>query len=88
MVACYCASLSVMCDLQQCDVLSLRSEICKKRKSLLMLALLDKPLHSQYFSFVNLDMVNKQSGFNWVRQHLHSETEFTILAVQDQVIAT
>ena len=88
MVACYCASFSVTCDLQQCNVLSLRSEICKKQKSLLMLALLVKPLHSQYFSFVNSDMVNKQSGFNWVRQHLHSETEYTILAVQDQVIAT
>ena len=53
-----------------------------------MSALLAKPLHSQYFSFVNSDVVDKQSSFNWRRQHLHSETESTILAVQDQVIAT
>ena len=53
-----------------------------------MSALLAKPLHSQYFSFVNSDVVDKQSSFKWRRQHLHSETESTILAVQDQVIAT
>ena len=87
MAASYCVSLSVTCDLRQCTMLSLRSEICKKQQSLLMSALLANPLHSQYFSFVNLNMVDKQSSFNWVRQHLHSETESTILAVQDQVIA-
>ena len=84
----YCASLSVPCDLRQCDVLSLRSEICKKQKNLLMSALLAKPLHGQYFSFVNSDVVDTQNSFNWLRRHLHSETESTVLAVQDQVIAT
>ena len=53
-----------------------------------MLALLAKPLHGQYFSFVNSDVVDTQNSFNWLRQHLHSETESTVLAVQDQVIAT
>ena len=84
----YCASLSVPCDLWQCDVLSLRSKICKKQKNLLMSALLAKPLYGQYFSFVNSDLVDTQIGFNWLRRHLHSETESTVLAVQDQVTAT
>ena len=84
----YCASLSVPCDLWRCNVLSLKREICKKQKYLLMSALLAKPLHSQYFSFVNSDVVDKQSNFNWLRQYLQSEIEFTILAEQDQVIAT
>ena len=88
MVASYCASLLVPCDLWQCNVISLKREICMRQKDLLMSALLAKPLHSQYFSFVSSDVVDKQSSFNWLRQHLHSETESTILAVQDQVIAT
>ena len=68
-------------DLQQCDALSVRSETCKKQKGLLMSALLAKPLHSQHLSFVHSDVVNKQSSFNWLRQHLHYEIELTILAV-------
>ena len=84
----YCASLSVPCDLRQCDMFSLKSEICKKQKSLLMSALLAKPLHGRYFSFVNSDVVDKRSSFNWLKLHLHSEIESTILAVQDQVLAT
>ena len=83
MAASYCASLLVPCDLWQCNALSLKREICKKQKDLLMSALLAKPLHRQYFSFVYSDLVDKQSSFNWLRQHLHSEIESTILAVQD-----
>ena len=88
MAASYCTSMSVPCHLRQCNAFSLRSEICKKQKSLLVSVLLAKPLHGQYFSFVNSDMVDKQSSFNWLRQYLHSKTESTVLAVQDQVIAT
>lgn len=36
----YSTSLSVPCDLWQCDALPLRCEICKKQKSLLISALL------------------------------------------------
>ena len=32
--------------------------------------------------------VDKQSSFMWLRQHLHSETELLIIAIQNQVIAT
>ena len=53
-----------------------------------MSALLAKSIQSKHFPFVNSDVVDKQGSFNWLRQHFHSETELTILAVQDQVIAT
>ena len=39
-------------------------------------------------SLVNSDVVDKRSSFNWLKLHLHSETESNILAVQDQVLAT
>jgi len=48
-------------------------------------SLLAKPLHGQFFCFVNGNVVDKQKSFAWLKQHLHSET---ILAIQNQVIAT
>jgi len=56
---------------------------------LLLSTLLAKPLHGQFFSFVESNVeVDKCRSFNWRKQHLHSETESTLLAIQDQVIAT
>ena len=85
----YFTTLSLSHNLQQCDVLSLKNGIHEKQTSLLLSTLLAKSLHGKFFSFVGLNVVvDKCRSFNWLKQHLHSETESTILAIQDQVIAT
>ena len=85
----YCASLSISLDFHHRNVLPLKSMICEKQKNLLLSTLLAKPLHGQFFSFVESNAeVDKCRSFNWLKQHLHSETESTVLAIQDQVIAT
>ena len=47
-----------------------------------------KPLHGKYFSFLASSGVDNADSTRWLRQHLHSESESTIFAMQDQVIAT
>ena len=56
--------------------------------SQLMSSLTAKPLHGQYYSLLNDNSIDKRRSIYWLNNHLHSETESTILAIQDQVIAT
>ena len=47
-----------------------------------------KSLHGQYYSLLNDGSVDKQKSLCWLKSHLHSETESTILAIQGQDVAT
>jgi len=69
-------------------ILNLKQIICKKQKSLLADSLVAKPLCGKYLSFLMSSNVDKGNSTRWLQQHLLSESESTILAVQDQVIVT
>ena len=59
-----------------------------KQMSMLMSALFYKPLHGKYIILLQSDDVDKPGSARWLWQHLHSESESTEFAIQDQVIAT
>ena len=82
----YCRSLAVPFDYTSCD--SMRDALCGQQLHSLTSSLLAKPLHGCFYSFLNTDAMDKQNSFMWLKQHLHSETESTIIAIQNQVIAT
>ena len=84
----YCATLSVACDLQCCELSSLKSTICERQSTQLMSSLIAKPLHGQFYSLLSNDLIDRHRSLCWLRHHLHSETESTVFAVQNQVICT
>ena len=51
-----------------------------------MSSLLSKPLHNKYITLLQSDSVPDRSGSTtWLQQHLHSESESTVFAMQDRV---
>ena len=84
----YCAALSIEADLQSCDFASLKSAICKKQRDQLLSSLTSKPLHGRFYSLLNDHLIDKSRSLCWLKSHIHSETESTVFAIQDQVIAT
>jgi len=53
-----------------------------------MSSLTSKPLHGKYITWLQSSDVDGPGSARWLQQHLHSESEFTVFAIQDQVIAT
>ena len=53
-----------------------------------MSALFSKLLHGKYITLPQSDDVDKLGSAMWLWQHLDSESESTVFAIQDQVIAT
>jgi len=53
-----------------------------------MSSILDKPLHGHYYALLNKTSTDKCRSVYWLKSHVHSESESTILAIQDQAIST
>jgi len=83
----YCSSLSRDAKIISFLPTTLKQAICGKQLSLLIDPLTAKPLHGKY-SFLASSDVDKADSTRWLRQHLYTESESTIFAIQDQVIAT
>ena len=84
----YCASISITTDFQGTMLSSLKSSICERQFRQLMSTLSNKPLHGQFYSLLNDSSIEKYKSVCWLKSHLHSELESTILAIQDQVVVT
>ena len=84
----YCASLSVTSDFQNILLSSLKSLIRDCQFSRLMSSIIDKPLHGQYYALLNKNSIDKTRSVCWLKSHVHSESESTILAIQNQAITT
>ena len=84
----YCASLSVTSDFQNILFSSLKSLIRDCQFSRLMSSIIDKPLHGQYYALLNKNSIDKTRSVCWLKSHVHSESESTILAIQNQAITT
>ena len=66
----------------------LRKVLCVAQHDHLLNCLCAKPLHGKFINWARSDAVNTVQSFQWLRGSLHSESESTILAVQDQVLCT
>jgi len=84
----YCLSVSIDTDFEICPPSILQRAICEQQLHLLTDSLTAKPLHGKYYTLLDSGDVDGRSSSGWLRQHLHSESESTVLAIQDQVIAT
>ena len=84
----YCSSISLPSDLTSFSSATLRCAISDKQSSSLVQRLVAKPLHGKFFSLLASCDIHKGKSTRWLYQHLHSESESTIFAIQDQVIAT
>ena len=80
----YCSGLSLSLDLMSGhpNKRDIRAEQLSTMKS----SLLSKPLHGKYATLLQSDSVDGSGSSKWLQQHLHSES--TVIAIQDQVIAT
>ena len=43
----------------------------------------EKSLHGQYYALLNKNPIDKSRSMCWLKSHVHSESESTILAIQD-----
>ena len=82
----YCSGLSLPIDLMSGhpDKRAIRA----KQLSTLKSALLSKPLHGKYIALLQSGSIDGSDSAKWLQQHLHSESESTVLAIRDQVIVT
>jgi len=79
----YCSALSIDVNIKICPTSILKCTICEKQLSLLIDSLTVKLLHGKYYSLLDSCDVDKSASIKWLRQHLHSESEFTVLVIQD-----
>ena len=66
----------------------LKSTVCSAQREKLITTLCAKPLHGKFFNYIRSDNVHATRSFYWLKYSLHSESESSIFAVQDQVLCT
>ena len=81
-------TLSLNIDLVEVDVDDLRSLICDRQRIFLWDALKSKPLHGKFVNWCSSNPVDIPRSFHWLSEFVYSESESTILAIQDQVVKT
>jgi len=84
----YCSSLSVSSEFELYLVSNLKRTIHEKQVNSLVESLTVKLLHGKFFSSLRSPEIDKYGSLRWLQQHLHSEFDLTILAIQDQVLPT
>ena len=82
----YCSALPLPVDLR--SGFPSKQALRTKQMSMLMSSLTSKPLHGKYITWLQSSDVNKLGSARWLQKHLHLESESTVFAIQDQVIAT
>jgi len=84
----YCSSLNISSNWLSCTPLKIKETLCDKQLASFNASLIAKPLHGKFFSLLHSDAIDHKRSVRWLTQHLHSESESTVLAIQDQVVAT
>ena len=75
-------------DVFHCDPEQLKADVCTAQKNKLLECLCAKPLHGRFYTWTQLADVNVARSFHWLHGSLHSESESTIFAIQDQILCT
>ena len=81
------ADLSLCINLEHTPT-QLKESLCAAQRERLLGHLCAKPLHGKFINWARSDSVNTSQSFRWLSGSLHSESESTIMAVQDQVLCT
>ena len=68
----YCAFLSVRSDFKSILRSSLKSLICDCQFSQLMSAIVEKPLHGQYYALLNKNSIDKPGSMCWLKSHVQN----------------
>ena len=84
----YCASLSVIVDFHTTIFSTMKLLIHDCQFTQLMSSVVDKPLCGYYYALLNKSSTDKSRSVSWLKSHLYSESESTILAIQNQAIST
>ena len=66
----------------------LKSSVCDAQQEKMLDGLCAKPLHSKFYNWTCFANVSMERNFQWLQQSLHSESESTLFAFQNQVIFT
>jgi len=84
----FLASLSLQLELASVTSSELKNTVCDLQQKSHYDHLCGKPLHGKFYSWCISADVDTSRSFHWLGQSVHSETESTTLAVQDQVLST
>ena len=84
----YCSSLDVSSNWLSCTPCEIKETLHNKQLASFTASLAAEPLHGKFFSLLQCDAIDQKRSVCWLNQHLHSESESTVLAIQDQVVAT
>ena len=84
----YVAALSVDIDLTQATADEIKNLVCDRQKVSRWETLKNKPLHGKFINWCGSNPVDLSRSFRWLCEFLHSESESTIFAIQDQVVRT
>ena len=71
-----------------CTAEQLKTEVCAAQKKKLLESLCFKPLHGKFYKWAQSSDINSVRSFRWLHFSLHSESESTVFAIQDQVLCT
>ena len=85
---CFLACLSLSLNLDSVTSSELKTAVCSKQQKSHRDHLCSKPLHGKFYSWCSSIDVDMARSFHWLSQSVYSETESTILAIQDQVLST
>ena len=66
----------------------LKSIIWSAQRQKRVTRLCEKPLHGKFFTYIRSDNIIASHSFQWLKHSLHSESESSVFAVQDQVLCT
>ena len=81
----YCVALPITIDFQSCDLISLKSSICKMQLNNLRSSLTAKPLHGRFFSFLDVQLIDRRESLHWLKHHIHSETPFLLSKIRSSL---
>ena len=84
----FLASLSLHFEVAFVTISELKGVVCGQQQKFHCDQLCSKPLHGKFYSWCCSSGVEISRSFHWLSQSAHSETESTIMAVQDQVLST
>ena len=75
-------------NISQSNAGQLKNSISTAQWRKLYTTLCEKPLHGKFFNHTRSENINASRSFLWLKHSLHSESESSIFAIQDQVICT
>ena len=75
-------------NISDCNAELLKTVVCAAQRKKLLESLCAKPLHGKFYTWTQSADIDTSRNFCWLHHSLHSESESTVFAIQDQVLCT